>query len=196
MLQDIVVKKFETVAIIAFGSNLRSIFGDPVANVDKAAELLQHYSIRILKMSVIYTTPSFPSGGPDYANGAAVVAFGGNAEELLIKLHEIESLFDRVRDERWGARTMDLDLLAVGQTVLPDMKTVKHWMDLALNEQATAAPVELILPHPRLQDRAFVLIPLADVAPDWVHPILKKTVSQMLNELPEDQKKSILPVRA
>ncbi len=97
----------------------------------------------------------------------------------------------RKRTVRWGARTVDLDLLAVGAEIRPDRATQDHWRNLAPADQAIKAPDQLILPHPRIQDRAFVLVPLADIAPDWVHPILGKTVLEMLNDLPEADKEDV-----
>tara|TARA_R110002072_G_scaffold118096_5_gene249366 strand:- start:4317 stop:4589 length:273 start_codon:yes stop_codon:yes gene_type:complete len=89
---------------------------------------------------------------------------------------------------------VDLDLIAMGDTVLPDAKTQALWRKLAFDQQSVRAPNELILPHPRLQDRAFVLVPLADIAPDWRHPLIGKTVREMLNDLPEADKKGVWPM--
>ncbi len=89
---------------------------------------------------------------------------------------------------------MDIDLLAVGDQILPDRTTHTEWRKLELKDQISRPPDQLILPHPRLQDRSFVLIPLADVAPDWVHPILGKTAAQMLADLPESDLGGIHPL--
>ena len=67
-------------------------------------------------------------------------------------------------------------------------------MNLPLAEQQQTAPGQLILPHPRLHERAFVLVPLADVAPDWVHPVLRRSVSQMLDALPQDARDEVVPL--
>ena len=99
------------------------------------------------------------------------------------RLHAIEARFGRERVQRWGPRTLDLDLLAIGDMCCPMRRRRTTGAICRPRAQAVQAPVDLILPHPRLQDRAFVLVPLADVAPDWRHPRLGLTVLEMLNRL-------------
>ena len=91
-------------------------------------------------------------------------------------------------------RTLDIDLLALGDSVLPDAETQDNWRGLDPALQARRAPDRLILPHPRLQDRAFVLVPLADVAPGWVHPRTGQSVAAMLGVLPEADVAQVKPL--
>ena len=114
---------------------------------------------------------------------------------MLTKLHQIEEKFERQRVARWGVRTLDLDLLSLKEQVLPSRKIFQQWFDLPLNEQKKKIPTELVLPHPRIQDRVFVLSPLLDIEPNWIHPILNKTVAQLYKELPEHAKKNIQVVQ-
>lgn len=91
-------------------------------------------------------------------------------------------------------RTLDIDLVALGDSVLPDGATQDAWRRLPPEAQVRTTPDRLILPHPRLQDRAFVLVPLADVAPDWVHPRTGQTVRQMLDALPAEDRAAVKPL--
>ena len=137
-------------------------------------------------ISSFYATPAFPAGsGPEFVNAALKLETDLAPGALLDALHALEARYGRDRAERWGPRSLDLDLIAYGDLVLPDAETHAKWVDLPLEEQMRAAPDRLILPHPRLAERAFVLVPLNDVAPDWCHPITGATVRQMVEDLPE-----------
>jgi len=151
--------------------------------------------LSVQAVSRFYASPCFPPGaGPDYVNAAAVLTGAEDAQQVLAELHRVEAEFGRTRDRRWGMRTLDLDLLAFGDAVLPDAETHAAWRDLPLAAQMSRTPDTLILPHPRLQDRAFVLVPLAEIAPDWRHPILGQTVRQMADALPEAEKTALTPL--
>ncbi|ARE41014.1 2-amino-4-hydroxy-6- hydroxymethyldihydropteridine pyrophosphokinase [Rhodovulum sp. P5] len=115
-------------------------------------------------------------------------------DALLMRLHEIEASFGRERATRWAPRTLDLDLLDLGGMVLPDVAIQSAWRALPPEQQSRQAPDDLILPHPRLQDRAFVLVPLVEIDPDWVHPGLMLTARQLLDRLPEAEKAPICPI--
>lgn len=178
--------------LIALGSNLTSSTGTPQDTLNMALTTLKERGAVIRCQSPIYATPAFPPGaGPDFANAAAVLELPGAPREVLEVLHGVEAQLGRVRRSRWGERTIDLDLIAIGSQVLPDPETHTAWRALELADQMEKAPDELILPHPRLQDRAFVLVPLADVAPDWRHPVLNRTVTQMLDALPQADRDSV-----
>ncbi len=149
----------------------------------------------ISAVSRYFSTPAFPPGsGPDFVNAAFAWHTDLAPAEMLAALHAVEAGLGRVRGTRWGARTLDLDLIAVGQTVAPDRQTVQHWIDLPLRAQQSRAPADLILPHPRAQERAFVLVPLCDIAPDWRHPILNRSAAEMRDALPQADLDSVIPL--
>lgn len=146
-------------------------------------------------MSRFFRTPCFPEGaGPDFVNAALVCRTSLAPTAFLALLHEVERSIGRTRNARWEARILDLDLLAMGDLVLPDRREYQRWSDLPLDALMQVSPPELILPHPRLHERAFVLVPLADIAPDWRHPVLGRTVAEMCAALPEADRAAITPI--
>lgn len=183
--------------LLALGANLTSNVGAPEITLRAALELLKIRGAVIRAISAFYSTPAFPAGnGPDYVNAAARISAPWTAAQALSICHEIEEELGRSRAVRWGQRTLDLDLIAAGDQVLPDPQTHARWRNLALEEQMEQVPQELILPHPRLHERAFVLVPLADVAPDWVHPVLGTTVLQMRDALDSADLAAVRPLPA
>jgi len=180
--------------LIALGGNMPSALGGPETTLREALKRLPRPGLTLEAVSRFFQTPCFPAGaGPDYVNAAARLRCDLTPQALLQVLHRIEADFGRERVQRWGMRCLDLDLLAAADAVLPDRQTYDHWHGLGAEAQRREAPAELILPHPRLSERAFVLVPLADIAPDWVHPVSHLSVQEMLAALPAAEKDSVLP---
>ena len=173
-------------AFIALGSNQSSTAGTPINALIHSLKLFSGESLEIVSQSSWYQSPAFPAGsGPDYINAVVGVKTSLDSVEILAALHRIEHDLGRSRKTRWAARSCDLDLLACGAEIQPNIAGFQYWLGLDLAKQQTIAPSELILPHPRLQDRSFVLVPFGEIAPDWQHPVLCKTVAEMLAELAE-----------
>lgn len=146
-------------------------------------------------MSRMYQTPAFPVGsGPDFVNAAFALTAAVAPVDLLAILHDIETEAGRVRDIRWGPRVLDLDLLACDDLILPDLAVWTSWHDLDLPSQSQVAPDQLILPHPRMHERAFMLVPLADVAPTWVHPVLDLSVEDLLDACPGEELAAVVAI--
>ena len=182
--------------LIALGSNIGLGKMLPLEIIKRAIVELVKSDINLLSLSRFYETPAYPEGsGPNFINCVVKAEANYPSQEMLQKLHQIEEKFERQRVYRWGARTLDLDLLALKGQVLPSRKIFQKWFDLPLSQQKKKIPSELVLPHPRIQDRAFVLLPLLDIEPSWTHPMLNKTVVQLYAELPQQAKKNILVVQ-
>lgn len=181
--------------LLAIGGNLSGHRDSPIGQVRDAVAHIRTQLNVTLTQSQLYRTPCFPPGaGPDFINAAVVFQTEQGADTVLPILHQIEAEMGRAREKRWGARVIDIDLIAHGQRVLPDMAGYLHWAGLAPDAQARLAPDRLILPHPRLHERGFVLVPLMDIAPDWVHPVLGQSVRQMHAALRPEDLAEIVPV--
>jgi 2-amino-4-hydroxy-6-hydroxymethyldihydropteridine diphosphokinase len=187
----------KTRVLVAFGGNLDFEGRLPQETIAAALQFMEMPQLFLENQSRFFQTPCFPvSAGPDYVNAAAVFSADPRTSpaDVLAHFHRIEQKYGRARDKRWGGRTLDIDLLAMGDAVLPDRTTYAIWRDLPAEQQAQRAPDQLILPHPRLQDRAFVLVPLMDVAPDWRHPVSSLTVRQMFAALPQADRDAVVPI--
>lgn len=172
--------------LVALGSNSSDNLAVTLHLVECAIEKLLKNSITLSNKSQFYQTPAFPIGaGPDFINCVLAAETELSPEELLADFHAIEAELGRVRGNRWEQRVIDIDLLSYEELVKPDESVVRGWIDMALSEQMKRTPEQMLLPHPRIQDRAFVLVPMMDVAPEWVHPILGKTTTQMYDALPD-----------
>ena len=151
-------KVFFHTAYVALGSNL----GDKEANLRRALDLLIERGVEIVKTSTfISTEPYGVTDQPQFLNGVCEVRTSLEPLELLHTLLDIEQEMGRVRLRHWGERNIDLDLL--------------------LYEDVVIDTPELKLPHPDMQNRDFVLLPLAEIAPELVHPILQKSIEELSN---------------
>lgn len=157
--------------IIAFGGNLPFGRMPPAETMLAALDALEEAGdIRVAARSRLYASPAWPDpSGPAYVNGAAVLETALGPAALLARLHAMEARFGRTRSEadRWASRTLDLDLID--------------------HDGAVVERPDLVLPHPRAAQRAFVLLPLADVAPNWRTPD-GTPLSALIGALAEDDK--------
>ena len=167
--------------LIGLGSNLPGPDGSPSRETLTAAlEELPRHGVRVLRRSRWYRSAPVPkSDQPWFVNGVAVVDFDGQPEELLAILQSLEAQFGRSRRQKNEARPIDLDLLAFGDTVR------------GLGSLSPSGQI-LNLPHPELHKRAFVLLPLADVAADWRHPVSHDRVELLIARLPPNQAIEVL----
>jgi len=141
---------------IALGSNL----GDSYNILNAALQQLSECpGITLISSSSLYQTAPVGPPQPDYLNACALLSTRLAPRDLLHTLLSIEQSFGRVRRERWGPRHLDIDLLFYGDQILTEL--------------------DLQIPHPRLRERAFVLVPLAEIAPDWRDPVTDQSIQTL-----------------
>lgn len=152
---------------ISLGANVSSPAGPPEVTLRKALEAMPAAGMRVVAVSPFYLTPAWPDPtDPPFVNAVAEIATRLGPAGVLKALLGIEKAFGRVRKVRWEPRSLDLDLLDFG--------------GLATDTE------ELMLPHPRMHERAFVLRPLADIAPHWRHPDTGTSIAELLKIVGEE----------
>jgi 2-amino-4-hydroxy-6-hydroxymethyldihydropteridine diphosphokinase len=150
---------------LGLGSNLPGFSGGRRANLRMSLELLSKLPGMDLRMlsSFYETEPLGPRGQDRYINAAAEIRTASGPEELLEELQAIEAAMGRVRRKRWGARTIDLDILLWGERMIETER--------------------LTVPHPEMARRGFVLVPLAEIAPGRIHPPSGRTIKELLDKV-------------
>lgn len=155
----------DVAVLLAIGANVPGRWGEPRASLERLPVELAVLGIVVEAISPLYTTaPVGPVSQPDFMNGALKVTTDLPPLGLLAVLKALERTAGRADGVRWGPRPLDIDILAYGDRVI-------H------------LPGRLTVPHPEMARREFVLRPLADIAPDWRHPVLWLTVREMLVRL-------------
>ena len=149
---------------INIGSNLSSTSGDRFYNLKKSVELLNIKNIKILKISRIYETPSYPNKmNPKFLNICLALESKEKPESLIKIFNAVEKKLQRIRGKKNQPRTCDVDLIDYDGKILNSKK--------------------LQIPHPKAHLRNFVLFPINEISPTWIHPILNKRIDLLIKKL-------------
>lgn len=150
----------DEIIVVALGGNLAGDFVSSEALLEAAVAKLVEAKLPVLARSGWWRSAAWPDpSGPEYRNGVALVEANCGPEALMNTLFQVEAAFRRVRSSRNAPRTLDLDLIAYGRRVMDTPG--------------------LVLPHPRAHERLFVMGPLAEIAPNWRHPVLGRTATDL-----------------
>ena len=154
------------------GSNLNSKYGSRFDNISIAINLLVNSKIKVRKISNFYETPSYPNySDPKFINLCIKLESNLKASELLNEIKKIEKKLGRIRIRKNEPRTCDIDIIDFnGEIIKSD---------------------ELIVPHPRLHLRNFVIYPLKEIEPNWFHPIFNKNIDSFFQELDKNSHNEI-----
>lgn len=152
--------------LIALGANLPSLYGEPLETLRAALESMPQRGVKVESVSPYYRSAAWPDpNDPPFMNAAASLRTELEPVALLGVLQDIERAFGRVRKAPNAPRTLDLDILDYGGRI------------------ETGPPT---LPHPRMAARAFVLVPLRDIAPSWLHPVSGQNIDELIAALPSE----------
>ena len=166
--------------LLGLGSNLSSSFGNRFKNIDMAISYLQQYEIRIVNRSSFYETPSYPDlKNPKFINVIVDVATHLPPEDLASVLIFVEEILERKRNQKNEPRTCDIDIIDYNGKI----------MDFNYKNKIFKVP------HEKLVYRNFVLLPLQEIAPNWIHPKTKDSIDVLINKLSNEDKKSILKIK-
>ena len=149
---------------LGIGSNLESKFGNRFSNIKRALKLIEYEKIKIKKISNFYETPSYPNKkNPNFINIVIQIDFQYKPEDLLKKISIIEKKMERIRSVKNEPRTCDIDIIDFNGEIF--------------NKK------NIVLPHPKLHERNFVLFPLKEICSMWIHPIMNKKVDVLIKNL-------------
>ena len=166
--------------LLGFGSNLSSSFGNRFENIDLAVSHLESYKIKIINRSSFYETPSYPDiKNPKFINIVVEISTYLSPEELASVLIFIEEKLERKREKKNEPRTCDIDIIDY------DGKVINFSYKSLIFK----------VPHEKLIYRNFVLFPLQEIAPNWIHPKTKDSIDVLINKLSNEDKKSILKIK-
>ena len=163
--------------ILAIGSNLPSKFGNRFQNIELSINNIEKQNMEVIKKSSFYETPSYPDKkNPKFINVVIEIKTNYTPEKLASNLIRIENIFERTRNKKNAPRTIDIDIIDYKKEVINFMLD-----DLSFS-----------VPHNELRHRSFVLFPLKEIKPDWIHPSTNEHINTLIEKLSPDMKKSIL----
>ena len=165
--------------LLGIGSNLNSNFGNRFMNIDIAISYLEQYEIKLIKKSSYYESPSYPDPSkPKFINVVVEVSTSLPPEDLASVLIYVEEKLERKRNQKNEPRTCDIDIIDYeGKNINFRYKNL-----------------DFTVPHEKLDCRNFVLIPLQEILPNWIHPKSKEKISTLLKKLSAEDRKSILKI--
>ena len=165
---------------LGLGSNLPSSYGNRFENINLALSQLEFYGIKIIKKSSFYETASYPDNSkPKFINTVVLVKTELPLVDLMSVLIFIEEKLERKRNKKNEPRTCDIDIIDYNGKII----------------NFSYKGLIFTVPHTKLIHRNFVLFPLQEIAPNWIHPKTKEKISNLIEKLPEEDRKSILKVK-